>query len=476
MTTSEPRVDLEPEPQLEPSTLDLNLTDVGNAERLVARHGQDLRYCHPWSRWLVFDGRRWADDTTGEAVRRMKETLRYLAASANELEDDVERRALIKFALLSERDARVRAALGQSQSQAGIPVLPDELDADRWLLNVANGTVDLRTGELREHERGDLITKLVPARYLPGAECPLWQAALERWFAGDRELIEFVQRLVGYSLTGTTREQLLLVLYGPGENGKSTFVTTMLDLLGDYAQQTPTSTFLDRRGDAIPNDLARLRGARLVAAAETGESRRLNEALAKQMTGGDRISARFMRGEFFEFTPAFTPWLATNHKPEIRGTDHAIWRRIRLVPFTVTIGAKERDLELQEKLRDELEGILAWAIDGCLSWQQDGLDTPLAVEEATAEYRAEMDVVGRFLADCCYVGDSAEVSSSVLYARYGYWCQENGEQELSQNALARRLSDRGYQNRRSTGGKRVWSGLALSDDDPEPSVDLQVTE
>lgn len=457
------------EPSVWPSTLDLNLTDVGNAERLVVRHGRDLRYCHPWGRWLVWDGKRWADDTTGEAVRRMKETLRFLAANANILEDEPTRRALLKFALASERDARLRAALALAQSEPGIPVLPDELDADPWLLNVRNGTIDLRTGALRPHDRGDLVTKLAPARYELDATSPLWEAALERWFAGDASLIEFVQKLVGYSLAGTTREQLLPLLYGPGENGKSSFVTMMLDLLGDYAQQTPTSTFLDRRGDAIPNDLARLRGARLVAAAETGESRRLNEALVKQMTGGDRISARFMRSEFFEFTPAFTPWLATNHKPEIRGTDHAIWRRIRLVPFTVTIGSQERDLELHEKLRGELDGILAWAIRGCLAWQSEGLQTPAAVEEATAEYRAEMDVLGRFLADCCRISEDAEVSSSALYTRYGYWCQENGEEPLSQRAIAGRLSARGHHSRRSTNGRRVWTGLEL-DDDPEPSL------
>jgi putative DNA primase/helicase len=458
------------EPVIGPSTLDLNLTDVGNAERLVARHGRDLRYCHPWGRWLVWDGRRWADDATGEAVRRTKETLRYLAASANEIEDDGARKRLLKFALESEKDARLRAALALAQSEHGIPVLPDELDSDTWLLNVANGTLELRTGELRPHDRADLITKLAPAQFDPDARSPLWESALERWFARDEELVEFVQRLVGYSLAGTTREQLLLLLYGPGENGKSSFVTTMLELLGDYAQQTPTSTFLDRRGDSIPNDLARLRGARLVAAAETGESRRLNEALVKQMTGGDRISARFMRGEFFEFMPAFTPWLATNHKPEIRGTDHAIWRRIRLVPFTVTIGSKERDLELQEKLRGELDGILAWAVRGCLDWQIDGLPIPAAVEEATAEYRAEMDVVGRFLEDCCRSSEGAEVTSAALFNRYGYWCTANGEEPLSQKALAGRLSDRGFVNRRAAKGRRIWVGLELAvDDEPELS-------
>lgn len=460
-------VDHDPEPVPALSTLELNLTDVGNAERLVARNGRDLHFCHPWGRWLVWDGRRWAEDTTGEAVRRCKETLRHLAASANDLPDEKSRVTLLKFALASERDTRIRAALTLAQAELGIAVMPDELDSDPWLLNVANGTIDLRSGELGAHDRADLITKIIPVEFDVDAEAPTWLASLETWFAGDVALIEFAQRLVGYSLAGTTREQVLLVLFGPGENGKTTFLTTILDLLGDYAQQTPTSTFLDRRGDSIPNDLARLRGARLVAAAETGESRKLNEALVKQMTGGDRISARFMRSEFFEFTPAFTPWLATNHKPEIRGTDHAIWRRLRLIPFTVRIGDEERDLELGERLRAERPGILAWAVAGCRSWLEHGLPTPPAVAEATAEYRAEMDVVGRFLADCCADAPDGEVSSSELFTRYGYWCSENGEEALSQQAIGRRLADRGYRSRRGTGGKRVWSGLVL-DDDPEP--------
>lgn len=438
-----------------------NRTDVGNGELLVARHGQDLRYVHPWGRWLVWDGYRFANDDSGEAVRRMKETFRWFAANANEVADEKERRALLKFALDSERDARVRAGLAMAQSEPGVPLQPDDLDADPWAFNVLNGTIDLQTGKLRRHSRADLITTVATVTYDPDATCPMWESALMTWLASDTTVIEYVRRLVGYSLTGSTREQVLAILYGPGENGKSTFQRILLELLGDYAQQAPTSTFLERRGDAIPNDLARLRSARLVMAAETGESRRLNEALVKQMTGGDRISARFMRAEWFEFTPQFTPWLATNHKPEIRGTDHAIWRRIRLIPFTVTIAPEKRDNDLADKLLSELEGILTWAVQGCLDWQRDGLGTSAAVEQATADYRTEQDVVGRFLDDRCIVDPHATVTAAELYGTYGYWCSANGEESLSQQAFGRRLADRGLTARKGTGGKRQWTGVTL---------------
>lgn len=435
------------------------LSDVGNGQLLIARHGEQLRYVHPWNAWLVWDGKRWRTDDTGTPDALTKETLRWLAANANELTDGDRRRKLLRFAVDSERAGRVRGALEMARSEPGVPVVPDQLDTDPLVLNVANGIVDLRTGALGTHDRDLLISRLAPVPYDPDAQAPTWAAFLERILAGDPDLIRFVQRAVGYSLTGLTLEQVILILYGAGANGKTTFVNTLLALLGDYAQQAPAETFLDRR-DGIPNDIARLRGARMVAAAELGEGRRLNEPLVKRMTGGDRIAARFMRAEWFEFVPQFTPWLATNHKPEIAGTDLGIWRRVRLVPFTVTIPEHERDPDLPARLLDELPGILTWAIQGCLDWQAHGLQTPDAVARATADYRAEMDVVGAFLDECCDLEPEARTRSSVLHARFEYWAKETGHEPLTTKALAIRLTERGYTKTKTKTGA-FWNGIAL---------------
>jgi putative DNA primase/helicase len=438
---------------------DVRLSDAGTARRLVARHGLDLRYIHDFRRWLVWRDGYWQDDRLGLVRALMKETLEAAHADTHELEDEKERLRVRRFLLDAERESRIRGAIALAESARGIAILPEQLDTDPWLLCVANGTIDLRTGELREHRRDDLITRQIAVEYDPAAAAPTWLAFLERVLDGDQELIRFVQRAVGYSLTGLTTEQIILILWGGGANGKTTLIDTILALLGEYAQQAPAETFVERR-DGIPNDVARLRGARMVAAAELGEGRRLNEALVKRMTGGDRLTARFMRGEWFEFRPSFTPWLATNHRPAIGGTDHAIWRRLRLVPFTVTIPEDERDQELPAKLLDELSGILAWGVQGCLDWQAHGLDAPAAVVAATADYRDEMDILGDFLADCCQPDPEQSVKASVLHTRLEYWARQNGREPITQTTLGNRLAERGYVKKKTNTGIH-WLGLAL---------------
>jgi putative DNA primase/helicase len=439
---------------------DFHLTDVGNAERLIARHGRDLRYCHPWGRWLVWDGRRWKPDDTGEPERRTKETLRQLLADLAEVDDDKRRQKLLRHVLDSERTPRLRAALETARSEEGVPVVPEALDRNPMLLNVLNGTIHLEVCDLLDHDRAQLITKLAPVRFDHEARAPRWQKFLEQVLP-DPTVVAFLRRMVGYSLTGSTREQVLFILYGNGANGKTTLLETLRALLGDYGQQAPAETFLERR-ETIPNDLARLRGVRFAAAVETPEGRRLNETIVKRMVGGDTIAARFMRGEWFEFAPVFKPWLATNHKPVISGTDEAIWRRIRFIPFTVTIPESERDPDLSAKLRAELPGILNWALAGCQEWQRDGLGTPDAVTAATARYREEMDVLGRFIVDRCVLHPDAKAKAGELYTLYGYWSHANGETEpLTQKAFGQRLADRGLVATRGTGGVRWWNGIGL---------------
>jgi len=339
-------------------------------------------------------------------------------------------------------------------------VRPEQLDADAWRLNVSNGTLDLRTGRLLRHDPGALITKLAPVEHSTDARCPIWLTFLDRIMRGDVDVIAFLQRALGYALTGDVSEQVMFFLYGTGANGKSTLLNTVHAVLGDYASHTPTETLLLKRGDTIPNDLARLKGARFVTAVEAEGGRRLAEARVKQMTGGDPISARFLHGEWFDYAPEYKLFCAVNHKPSVKGTDHAIWRRIRLIPFTVTIPEHEQDRRLGDTLRGELSGVLRWMLEGCLAWQKQGLGESEAVKTATGAYREEMDMIAAFLGDCCVIDETSSASKSELYQRYEEWCAAGGEQRMTKSELGIRLVERGVEDGKS-GSVRLWRGLGL---------------
>jgi len=458
---SQPTLSLNGTPKEKELGFAFTRTDTANAERLVEQHGEDLKFCHPWNRWLVWTGEYWALDDTAEVQRRAKQTARTIAAEAVEMEDAKQYETHLKFAAASQSESKRRSMINLASSEEGIPVLPDHLDADPWLLTCRNGTIDLRTGQPRQHQRRDLITKYSPVEYDGAANCPIFTRFLDQITAGNTELQQFIQRSFGYSLTGDTREQVLFILHGTGSNGKSTLVELFLRLLNDYGRQTATETLMVKRHDAIPNDLAALKGSRFVGASETEEGRRLSEALVKQLTGGDRIAARFMRAEWFEFIPEFKIWMFTNHKPVIRGTDHAIWRRIRLVPFEVQIPDHEQDKTLPAKLRQELPGVLNWAIEGCLAWQRDGLGTPEKVKAATKAYREEMDVLGPWLEDCCILGKENQTTVKLLYESYTTWCEANGDKPISKTMLGKRLGERGLDRYQGPGGKRYWLGISI---------------
>lgn len=437
------------------------LTDLGNAQRLVAQHGHDLRFCIAQNRWLVWDGQRWRPDHTQEVMRRAKDTARSIYSEAAEAKDTKDGQALARHAMYSQSGKGLREMVALATSEPGIPVALEELDADPWALNCLNGTLDLRTGELRPHRREDLLTKMAPVAYDLAAECPRWTAFLARCLAGNVDLQTFLQRAIGYSLTASVREQVLFFLHGDGQNGKSTLLRTLQDALGEYAKQAAPDLLLAKRGESHPTELADVAGCRLLVTMEVEDGRRWDEALVKQLTGGDKLKARFMRQDFFEFDPTHKLFIAANHKPEVRGTDLGIWRRIRLIPFTVTIPPQERDPDLPEKLRAEWPGILRWAVEGCLAWQREGLTEPAAVTAATEAYRTEIDVLEGFLADCCDLSDKrAKTSASDLYKAYEYWCKTNGEYCQSQRWLSRRLDERQLERER-TGTTRYWKGLAL---------------
>jgi putative DNA primase/helicase len=440
----------------------INLSDFGNAERLVKRHGLNVHYCYPWNCWLVWDGYRWIKDETGAINRYAKEVVRSIYTEASIVTDDKTRKDLVKFALRSESQNHIKAVVNLAQSEPGIPITPDRLDRDPMILNVLNGSVDLRTGELLPHCRENLITKIAKVEYSPITQCPEWEKFLNRIMAGNENLISFLQMAIGYSLTGDTREQCLFFLYGCGANGKSTFLNTILALLGDYAQQTPVNTLMIKQGEAIPNDIARLKGARFVVGMEIEEGKKLAESMVKQLTGGDIMTARFMRAEWFEFRPEFKIFLGTNHKPEIRGNDIGIWRRIRLIPFNVCIPASEQDKTLPDKLKAELPGILNWAIAGCLAWQKEGLTMPEEVVEAIEEYRCEMDHLSAYFKEKCQFNSDSRILASSLSENYFAWCRDNQLEAVNPKVFAARLKEQGcIPIKMGAMSQRGWKGISL---------------
>lgn len=443
-----------------------NRTDLGNAERLVGRHGTDIRHCGQLG-WLCWDGQRWRRDCSGEIVRRAKDTVRTIYEEAAAAYGDEERKAVAKWALASESRARVDSLIALASAEAAVAVGPEVFDADPWLLTVASGTIDLRTGQLREHRREDLATKLAPVDYDPDLPAdvlaPRWHTFLEE-VQPDPEIRAFLARLAGYALTGAIREHVLPINYGGGRNGKSVFVDTLLHVLGDYGSPIPTELLMEKHGDAHPSERATLWGLRFAVAAETEEGRALNVALVKQLTGGDKITSRFMHKDWFGFSPTHKIMLSTNNRPQIRETQNAIWSRVLLIPWTVTIGPDRQDTALGEKLRAEAPGILRWAVDGCLEWQRQGLAPPPAVLAATAEYRTGQDRAGAFFDECCTFVASARVSHSELVQTYQRWCESNSEKPLGSARFGERLGQRGAtQTRFYQGGKQVrgWAGVGL---------------
>lgn len=450
------------------------LTDMGNAQRLAANFGRELRYTNSHG-WLIWRKTRWEEDQTQAIVRRAKDTVRRIYAEASRCEDEAIRKAIGAWAHKSESAGKIAAMLDLARSEPGICVTADAFDADRMLLNCENGTIELATGRLREHRREELLTKQIAVAYDADATSPRWDQFIAEVTKGDTELAAYLQRAVGYSLTGDVREQNLFFLYGLGANGKTTFLTVIQRLLGDYAWTAAAGLLLEKKNEQHPTTVADLAGRRFVLCSEVGEGKRMAEELVKQMTGDHRITARKMHRDSFEFDPLYKLWLAANHKPIIKGTDNGIWRRIHTVPFTATFydpdkalsGQPVKDPTLLDKLLAELPGILAWAVRGCLDWQRIGLVRPKAVLDATESYREEMDILGTFLADRCVVQPGVRAKAGDLYAAYQEWCQATGEHTATQTAFGRALTERGFgEGRDRTIGRfRIGIGLVAESHD-----------
>ncbi len=422
--------------------------DMGNAQRICDMFGDMLRYCYADKRWLWYSGKKWCYDLVGMIYRLADKSIESMKAEAKIYQQSDEEnggdmmKKFEKHCKISRSNKSKMAMVKETQHH--LPVLPSQLDRHKMALNTPSGVISLKDGQIYEHKAEWYITKMTTAEYDPIATCPRWDKFLNDIFGGDKDLIRYIQKAVGYSLTGLTTEQCTFFLFGTGRNGKSTFLDIIRDIFGDYSTNIQPETIMIKRGQnsGANSDIARLKGARLVTSVEPNEGMRLNEGLLKQLTGGDVVTARKLYGDEFEFTPEFKLWIATNHKPIIRGTDIGIWRRIHLVPFTVQIPDDKVDKHLKEKLESEKSGIFNWCLEGCRLYLSEGLKKPKAVIEQTKEYQREMDVLTAFIEDRCVTGAGLSVQSSQLFSAYCEWSDEGNEYKMSSTKFGLEMSKR----------------------------------
>lgn len=424
-------------------------TEDALAVNFTQRYQLDWRYVASWGKWLMWDGQRWRAEETLAATDLIRHVCRHEAVRAK----------TIKVAAKLAASSTVGGVERLARSDRRHAATADEWDADIWLLNTPGGIVNLHTGRMHPHNRHDRMTKTASAT--PRGSSKIWLNFIAQVTQGDQKYADYLQRFAGYCLTGSTQEHALFFLYGTGANGKSVFVNTLFTLLGDYAANAPIDTFMEARSDRHPTDLAGLRGARFVGATETEQGRRWNESKIKEITGGDRVSARFMRQDFFTYVPQFKLVIAGNHKPAIRNIDEAMRRRLHLIPFTVTVPPEKRDKQLQEKLLVERDGILAWALEGCLSWQQNGLTPPQCVVDATDEYFDEEDTIGEFLEEECQQHPQAREAVADVFERWRQRTEKRSEYIGTSRWLVQQLLRRGFHRARTATGAKALMGLSL---------------
>lgn len=449
---------------------DYNWSDVGNAERLISLHGKDIKFNVNSGKWYVWNGVNWELDNSFKVenlyrtvLRRFQNAIPNINISDDEIATKKQQEKAKSFVLRNETDGKIKSVLNQAKTFKGINFM--ESDKDDYLFNTPNGTINLRDLSQKKHDRKDLITQCSNYSFnRENDKCPNWIAFLNRIFCGDQELINYVQKAVGYSLTGDMSEQCLFMLWGGGANGKSTFVKALEDIMGTYAATIKGETLMEKNGqDGARGDLARLTNKRVVIASELQEGQVFNEPLLKVLSAGETLPVRFMYQEEFMLKPKFKLWIMTNKKPKVKGNDHGIWRRWRMIPFKYKFTEKEKDPNFyEEKLKPELEGILLWAITGYQMWKEQGFEAPQEVMEAVEDYKMDMDQVARFIEDCCKVGEGYECTGSAMYDEYLNWCINEGENyKMTNHKLARDLKEKGFINKRDMNGKK-WIGIGVN--------------
>jgi len=432
-------------PTKKKSGFNFRLTDTGNAERLVRTFGGRIRYVRDAGEWRVWSGKAWLTDKTGQVDRTAKKVAQEIFNEAYELEDKDERDEMLSWAMRTESRDRRNAMIDLAAKERDIVTLIDEYDQDQWLFNVQNGTIDLKTGALLPYDPAKMMTKISPVAYDPEAKCPLWDKFLARVQGNDQQMVDFLSRAVGYTLTGDAGIQAMFFLHGDGCNGKGVFTSAIRLLMGSYADNASFDTFVTQKNDGrIRNDLAKLVGARYVTASESQDGNHLDESLIKSLTGGDPITTRFLHKEFFTYYPQFKLWMSSNYKPAIHGLDWGIWRRVKMIPFEVIIPDEERDEQLTDKLKGELPGILNWALKGLADWLKFGMMYPDKVNAATQQYRESQDIVGRFLRAKCFLEPNMSTRVTGLYLSYKNWAADTKEFVLKERKFGDAMRRRGF--------------------------------
>lgn len=434
-------------------------TDQWAAELFKTKYGTDLHWCDPLGGWLIWDGTRWLQDDTLKIERMAYDVIKQMHDQANASDD----KKLRKFAVERERDSQFKTMISRLRALEGIPARSEDFDQDTHKINAENATLDLKSGMTYAHTRADMITRKIDVAYNPNARAPRWMQFLAEIFSEDMDLLDYVQRAIGYSLSGDVSEHCMFVLYGMGRNGKSTFLKHIAAIMGDYAQAANAGLLIEKRNEGIPNDVARLRGTRLVVVQESKRGNSFDESQVKALTGGDRITARFLRKEFFEFNPTFKIWFSTNHRPDIIGTDVGIWRRIRTIPFERVFTDEEADRHLDEKLRAEYEGIFAWMVQGYMLWKAHGLGENKTVTAAGEEYQEESDIMKAFIEERCQM--TGVVSKAELRSAFLEWRKAAGVRFLSKVEMYQYLSKKiGLKDSRFPDGDRarIWVGISLN--------------